>query len=108
MLLTGVKDEEGFPSGSSGKEPACQHKRAGFHPWVGKLPWRRARQPTPVFLPAESHGQRSLEGYRPLDCKESYKTEHAQEEGEVLAPSHDILLGKSQIYINLLASSLIY
>ena len=38
-------------------------KRYGFHPWVGKIPWRRTRQPTPVFLPGESHGQRSLAGY---------------------------------------------
>ena len=54
---------KGFPDGTSGKEPACQcrrRKRFGFHPWVGKIPWRRARQPTPVFLPGESHGQRSL------------------------------------------------
>ena len=34
-------------------------------PWVGKIPWRRAWQPTPVFLPGESHGQRSLVGYGP-------------------------------------------
>ena len=42
----------GFPSGTSGKEPTCQcmrHKRHGFDPWVGKMPWRRAWQPTPVF-----------------------------------------------------------
>ena len=31
--------------------------------WVGKIPWRRAWQPTPVFLPGESHGLRSLVGY---------------------------------------------
>ena len=36
---------------------------------VGKMPWRRARQPTPVFLPGESHGQRSLAGYSPLGCR---------------------------------------
>ena len=55
-----------FPGGASGKEPACQsrrHKRWGFNPWVGKIPWRRTRQPTPVFLLGESHGQRSLAGY---------------------------------------------
>ena len=34
-------------------------------PWVGKIPWRRVWQPTPVFLPGESHGQRSLGGYSP-------------------------------------------
>ena len=35
-----------------------------FDPWVGKIPWRREWQPTPVFLPGKSHGQRSLVGYR--------------------------------------------
>ena len=37
-----------------------QCERCGFNPWVGKIPWRRRRQPTPVFLPGESYGQRSL------------------------------------------------
>ena len=40
-----------------------------FDPWVGKIPWRRACQPTPLFLPGESHGQRSLEGYSPWGRK---------------------------------------
>ena len=56
----------GFPGGPNGNEPACQcrrHKRHGFHPWVGKIPWRRAWQSTPVFLPGESHGQGNLKGY---------------------------------------------
>ena len=47
---------------------ACQrrsHKRCGFDPWVRKLPLRKAWQPTLVFLPGESHGQRSLVGYSP-------------------------------------------
>ena len=39
-------------------------------PWVRNIPWRRAWQPTPVFLPGESHGQRSLEGYSPRGRKE--------------------------------------
>ena len=46
-----------FPGGTCGKEPTCQyrrHKRHEFDPWVGKIPWRRAWQPTPVFLPRES------------------------------------------------------
>ena len=58
----------GFPGGASGKEPACQSrrcKRHKFYPWVRKIPWRRAWQPTPVFLPGESHGERSLAGYSP-------------------------------------------
>ena len=46
-----------------------------FHPWVGKIPWRREWQPTPVFSPGESHGQRSLLGYSPWDHKESDTTE---------------------------------
>ena len=50
-------------------------ERAEFDPWVGKIPWRRARQPTPVFLPGESHGQWSLMGYSPSSCKESDTTE---------------------------------
>ena len=37
-----------------------QYGRPGFYPWVGKNPWRRERQPTPVFWPGEFHGQRSL------------------------------------------------
>ena len=58
---------------ASGKEPACQcrrHRSHGFDPWVRKILWRRAWQPTPVFLPGESHGQRSLVGYSPWDHKE--------------------------------------
>ena len=46
-----------------------------FDPWVRKIPWRRKWQPTPVFLPGESYGQRSLGGYRPWNCKESDTTE---------------------------------
>ena len=47
----------------------------GFDPWVRKIPWRRAWQPTPVFLPEESHGQRSLAGYSPWGHKELDATE---------------------------------
>ena len=47
----------------------------GFDPWVGKMPWRRERQPTPVFLPGESHGKRSLAGYSPWGCEESDTTQ---------------------------------
>ena len=62
-----------FPSGASGKELSRQcrrQKRQGFDPWVGKILWRRKQQPTPVFLPGESHGQRSLKGYSPWGHKE--------------------------------------
>ena len=56
------------------KEPACQCrrlKRLRFHPWVGKIPLRRASQPTPVFLLGESYGQRSPVGCNPYGHTES-------------------------------------
>ena len=62
----------GFPGGSSGKEPACQCRRqrwCEFSPWVEKIPWGRAWQPTLVFLPGEFHGQRSQAGYSPWVCR---------------------------------------
>ena len=71
-----LKAPQGFPGGASGKEPACQcrrHRDVGLIP--GKIPWRRKWQPTPVFLPGESHGQRSLEGCSPWGRKESDTTE---------------------------------
>ena len=66
---------------ASGKSPTCQCrrlKRHGFNPWVRKIPWRRAQQPTPVFLPGESHGQRNLGGYSPQGSKELDTTEATQ------------------------------
>ena len=53
-------------------------KRYEFSPWVGKILWRRKRQPTPVFLPRKFHGQRTLAGYSPWGRKESDVTERAQ------------------------------
>ena len=64
-----------------GKEPACQcrrHRRLDFDPWVGKIPWRKVWQPPPVFLPGESHEQRSLVGYSPKGHKDSDTTEAAE------------------------------
>ena len=62
---------KGFSGGSGVKNPPANagDMRCGFDPWVRKIPWRRAWQPTPVFLPGESHGQRSLVGYSPRDHK---------------------------------------
>ena len=68
----------GFPGSTGGKEPTCQsrrNKRCGYSRWVGKIPWKKAWPPTPVFLPGESHGQRSLAGYSPWGRKESDMTE---------------------------------
>ena len=55
----------GFPPSSVGKESACNAGDLGFNSWVGKIPWRRKWQPTPVFLPGKPHGWRSLAGYSP-------------------------------------------
>ena len=66
--LTFLKEHTNFPSGAGGKEPTYQcrrHKKSGFDPWFGTIPWGRKWQPTPGFLPGESHGQRSLAGYSP-------------------------------------------
>ena len=63
----------GLPGGTCGREPTCQCrrlKRCRFDPWVGKIPWRRTWQPTPVFLPGESHGQKSLVDYTVLGVAE--------------------------------------
>ena len=67
-----------FPGGASGKESGCQCrkcKKPEFHPWVGKIPSNRKWQSTPVFLPGNSHGQRSLAGCSPWGPKESDLTE---------------------------------
>ena len=57
------------------KSVCLQCGRPGFVPWVGKIPWRRKRQPTPVLLPGESHGWRNLVGYSPWGRKDSDTTE---------------------------------
>ena len=51
-------------------QTCLQSGRRGFDPWVGEVPWRREWQPTPVFLPGEFHGQRSLVGVSPCVCRE--------------------------------------
>ena len=73
-----------FPHVTSGKEPTCQFrrsKRCRFNSWVRKIPWRRAWQPTLVFLLGESHGQRSLQDYSPQSHKELDTTEATYREG---------------------------
>ena len=73
----------GFPGGTSGKEPACQHRRherRGFDSYVGKIPSGGGRrgwawQPTPVFLPGEPHGLRSPPGSKRVGPTEA--SEHA-------------------------------
>ena len=64
----------GFPDGSDGKESACNAGDLSLTPGSGRSPLEREWQLTPVFLPGEFHGQRSMAGYRPWGCKESDTT----------------------------------
>ena len=71
----------GFPSSASGKEPTCQCRlrdAGGFYPWGRKVPWRRALQPTPAFLPGASHGRRSYssKGREELNTAEATEYKH--------------------------------
>jgi len=72
----------GLPRWLNSKAPsAVKCRRHGFEPWVGKIPWRRAWQPTQIFLPWKSHGQKSQEGYSLWGCEEldtTEATEHTQ------------------------------
>ena len=79
----------GFPGGSDGKESTCNVEGPGSIPEVGKIPWRRAWQPTPIFLPGESHGQRSLEGHSPQGHKESDMTEANEHAADIYKGEND-------------------
>ena len=74
-ILRSAMPMSGCPRWLTGKESGSQYRRHGLDPWVRKIPWRKKWQPTPVFLPGESHGQRSLAGYSPWHCKGSDMTE---------------------------------
>ena len=64
-----------LPGGSNGKESACQCRRVGFDPWVGKIPWRREWLSTPVFLPGKYQEQKNLVSNSPWGPKESDTSE---------------------------------
>ena len=68
LLFVSTKGPAGLPL-------RLQCGRPGLHPWVGKIPWRRAWKPTPIFLPGESHGQRSLVGCSPWGPKQPDTTQ---------------------------------
>ena len=73
----GVRDHPAVTAspGLSRSRICLKCRRREFNPWVGKILWKRAWQPTPEFLPAESHGQRSLVSYTPWGQKEWDQTE---------------------------------
>ena len=71
----------------------------GFDPWVGKISWRRKWQPTPVFLPGESHGWRSMVGYSPWGRKELDTTERASQRNRIFATKAFYLVRNQQKFI---------
>ena len=70
-----LSTEVGLPGWLRPQRICLQCMRPGFSLWVGKIPWRREWQPTPMSLPGGSHGQRGLAGYSPKRCQESDTTE---------------------------------
>ena len=76
-----------FPGGTNSKEPACQcgrQKRHKLDPWIREILCRREWQPTPVFLPGQFHGQRSLTGYSSWGYKELDMTEQLSKQENML------------------------
>ena len=65
LLWALVTPSMGFSGSLVVKNPPAMPESQQLDPWVGKIPWRSAWQPTPVVLPGESQGQRSLVGYSP-------------------------------------------
>ena len=105
--VTELTDWLCFPGGTVAKESACQCrrcKRCRFSPCIGigKIAWGRKWQPTPVFLPGESHGQRSLAGYCPQGHKQLDKTEVTECVHVHIAPF--LRLASGPLFIPLLMS----
>ena len=97
----------GFPRGAGDKQLTSQYrrrKRHGFNPWIRKIPWRRAWQPTPVFLPRESQGQRSLVGNCLWGHKELAMTEVTQHAHKKHSTTYK---GIQQMVLNLLTAAVI-
>ena len=75
VYFRGTRDEASFPGQSVVKNPPVNAGEAGLIPGLGRFPRRRKWQPPPVFLPGESHGQRTLVGYGPQGHRELDTTE---------------------------------
>ena len=103
QIKSRIISEIGLSRWLSGKESTCQSRRHGFDPWVRKIPWKRTWQPTPIFLPGESHGQRSLVGYSPWGSKELDMTELVLRVGHVLTHKQNIMVKKTSFGIMYLA-----
>ena len=94
------REEEDFPDGASGKESTCQwrrRKRCKFDPWIGKISWRRAWPPFPVFLPGKSHGQRSWAGDGPRSYRVRGNWTHQLTPWEMFMRWNQTARAKSQL-----------
>ena len=80
FLVTVFSIGLGLPRWLRQERICLQCGRPEFDPWIGKISWRRTWQPTPIFLPGESHEQRILAGYGPWGCRESHKDTHNMQE----------------------------
>ena len=69
----------GFPGSSDGKEFSCNAGVLTLTPWLGRSPGERNGNPLQLLLPGKFHGQRSLVGYSPWDCKELDMIEHTDQ-----------------------------
>ena len=82
---------------AQGKESSQQCKemwRGRFSPWVGKIPWSRQWQRTPVLFPGKFQGQKSLLGFSPWGCKDLDTTEQLSRHTAQLQPSHQHFRGR--------------
>ena len=100
FIKSQVKFMLGLPRWLNGKESTCQcrrHKRHRYDSWVRKISCHRKWQPTPVFFPGKSHGQRSLVGYSPWICKELDLTERPRtHHTHTHTHTHTVCIGQSQ------------
>ena len=107
--LFAVKHEmRELPRRCSRKESACQcrrQKRQRFSSWVEKIPWRRKWQPTPVFFPGKSYGQRSLVGYCPWGRKELDMTEHTHSHTHTHTHTLDEHLQAAYVFVKFRSNS---
>ena len=91
FLLAKFKDKKGLPQWLSRERIHLQcrrHRRCMFNPWVRRISWRRKWQPTLVFLPGKSHGQRNLAGYTPMGRRVGLSTARTRLNKYVLIKSH--------------------
>ena len=97
-----------FPGGSASKESTCKKMQEMSIRWLGKISWRTAQQPTPVFLPVESHGQRSLAGYSPWGHKESDMTERLTQNTWNLSGRRFVWSGRTSQHLACSSSALLF